>query len=66
MKTDYSKLYCILKKRKISMSKFRKEAGLIKTDIEKIESGNSLSIKAMKNICEYLNCDVPAFSSFDI
>lgn len=54
---NYLPLVRILKERKITYARLKREAHLTKEDIEALDTGKPLPAEGMYRICQYLNCD---------
>lgn len=58
MNISYRRLYALLKKQHLNMSKLTHELNLSKSDIYSIENGNALEPDTLMKICNFLNCKV--------
>ena len=56
-KADYTKLFNILKKRRITLGSFVRQAGISKCDHYLIRLGEIMSIEGEYQACVFLHCD---------
>jgi hypothetical protein len=54
---DYSKLFAILKKRRMTLGSFVRKAGISKCDYYLLRLGELMSINGEYQACAYLGCD---------
>ena len=58
MVTEYNKLKFLMKQRKITMAKLKRNVGLLKTDLEHIENCEPLDSNTLIRLCNYFQCNV--------
>lgn len=64
MAINYSKLFEILKKRKISLTKLKDDINVSSTTISKLNKGDYISLQTLEKISKYLNIQVGELIEF--
>lgn len=57
MSTNYSPLFLLMRKKKITQKEIVDSCGISPSTFTKMKKGENITLKILDKICEYLNCD---------